>query len=136
MTMTWALELAEHGITCNAIRAAARTRMSAPLIETARQAALERHEKPPTSLDLGYFEPEEAAPLVVFLASDQADWINGQLIAMDGPQLALCTNAHRLRSAVIPGGWTVENLLENFKDTIGTPLEYFGARTPDGTKLL
>ena len=136
MSMTWALELADYGITCNAIRAAASTRMSAPLIERAQKAAVERNEKPPTGADLGYFEPETAAPLVVFLASEQADWINGQLIGIDGPQLSLCTNAHRVRSATMPGGWTVENMLENFKAELGTPLEYFGARTPDGTKII
>jgi len=42
-----------------------------------KQAALERHEQSLADADLGYYRPEEAAPLVVFLASDEADWING-----------------------------------------------------------
>jgi len=130
MTLTWAIELAKYGITCNAIRASAYTRMTKSHIELARQAALEQHKQPPTT-----FEPEAAAPLVVFLASEQAHWINGQFISMDGPQLAINAYTHRVRSAIMPGGWTVEHLLDNFKTTVGVQLETFG-RAPDGTRLL
>jgi hypothetical protein len=100
--------------------------MTKPRIELARQAAIEQHKQPPTALDLGHYEPEAAAPLVVFLASEQAHWINGQFISIDGPKLGINACTHRVRSAVMPGGWTVEHLLDNFKTTVGIQLEPFG----------
>ena len=136
MTLTWAVELAQYGITCNAMRTSASTRLTEPSRERARQAALERHEQPPTDADLGYYKPEEAAPLVVFLASDQANWINGQFICIDGPRLAICAHTHHARTAIMPGGWTVEQLLEHFKTTVGMQLQPYAARTPAGRKTL
>ena len=136
MSLTWAVELATYGITCNAIRTSAATRLNAQRREQKKQAALERNERPPTDADLGYFQPEEAAPLVVFLASDQAHWVNGQFICIDGPRLAICEHTHHAKTAVMPGGWTVEQLLEHFKTTVGMPLQPYGFLTPDGRKLL
>lgn len=136
ISLTWAVELAQYGITCNAIRTSAATRLNETRREQAKQAALERHEQPPTDADLGYYKPEEAAPLVVFLASDEADWINGQFICIDGPRLALCEHTHHAKTAIMPGGWTSELLLEHFKTTVGMPLQAYGFLTPDGRKIL
>jgi len=128
MTLTWAQELGRHGITCNVVRAAARTRGTEPLIEMARQAARERGEQPPSALDLGFHEPEAAAPLVVFLATDEAGWINGQLISIDGPRLAVWAHTQPASTAIMPGGWTAEALIEHFKATLGTQLDSYGWR--------
>jgi len=136
ISLTWAVELAKYGITCNAIRTSAATRLNEKRREQAKQAALERNERLPTDADLGYFKPEEAAPLVVFLASDQAHWINGQFICIDGPRLAICEHTHHAKTAVMPGGWTVEQLLEHFRTTVGMPLQAYGFLTPDGRKIL
>ena len=136
ITLTWAVELARYGITCNAIRTSAATRLNESRREQAKQAALKRHEQPPTDADLGYYKPEEAAPLVVFLASNEADWINGQFICIDGPRLALCEHTHHAKTAIMPGGWTSQLLLEHFETTVGMPLQAFGFLTPDGRKIL
>lgn len=136
ISLTWAVELAQYGITCNAIRTSAATRLSEKRREQVKQAALERHERAPTDADLGYYRPEEAAPLVVFLASDEAGWINGQFICIDGPRLAICEHTHHAKTAVMPGGWTSELLLEHFKTTVGMPLQAYGFLTPDGRKIL
>jgi NAD(P)-dependent dehydrogenase (short-subunit alcohol dehydrogenase family) len=136
ISLTWAVELAQHGITCNAIRTSAATRLSEKRREQVKRAALQRHEQPPTDADLGYYKPEEAAPLVVFLASDEAGWINGQFICIDGPRLAICEHTHHAKTAVMPGGWTSELLLEHFKTTVGMPLQAYGFLTPDGRKIL
>ena len=134
MSLTWAVELEKYGITCNAIRSSAATRLNVARREQTKQEALDRNEEPLTDLDLGYFQPEEAAPLVVFLASDQANWINGQFICIDGPRLANCEHTHHAKTAVMPGGWTVEHLLEHFKTTVGMPLQPYGFIAPDGRK--
>jgi 3-oxoacyl-[acyl-carrier protein] reductase len=136
ISLTWAVELARYGITCNAIRSSAATQLTEKTRERAKQAALERHEQAPTDAELGYFKPEEAAPLVVFLASDEAGWINGQFICIDGPRLAICEHTHHAKIAVMPGGWTSELLLQHFKTSVGTPLQAYGFLTPDGRKVL
>ena len=136
ISLTWAVELPRYGITCNAIRTSAATRLSEARRKQVKQAALERHEQPPTDADLGYYKPEEAAPLVVFLASDEANWISGQFICIDGPRLAICEHTHHAKTATMPGGWTSELLLEHFKTTVGMPLQAYGFLTPDGRKIL
>jgi 3-oxoacyl-[acyl-carrier protein] reductase len=136
MSLTWAVELAQHGITCNAIRSSAATQLTEKSRARARQAALDRHEQAPTDADLGFYQPEEAAPLVVFLASDEAGWINGQFICIDGPRLANCEHTHHAKTAIMPGGWTPELLSKHFKTTVGMPLQTYGFLTPDGRKAL
>ncbi|MEW6672453.1 MAG: SDR family NAD(P)-dependent oxidoreductase, partial [Thermodesulfobacteriota bacterium] len=136
ISLTWAVELARYGITCNAIRTSAATRLNEKRRQQAKQAALERNGRQLTDADLGYFQPGEAAPLVVFLASDQAHWITGQFICIDGPRLAVCEHTHHAKTAVMPGGWTAELLLEHFRAAVGTPLQAFGFLTPDGRKIL
>jgi hypothetical protein len=136
ISLTWAVELAKYGITCNAIRSSAATRLTEKGRERAKQAAVARHEHVPTDADLGYYKPEEAAPLVVFLASDEAAWINGQFICIDGPRLAICEQTHHAKTGIMPGGWTTELLLEYFKTAVGTPLQAYGFLTPDGRKVL
>ncbi len=136
MTVSWAQELAEYGITCNAIRAAALTRHTVPIVEQAGLVALGRGEQPPTAAQLGYFPPEAAAPLVVFLASNQASWINGQFIALEGPKLTLWSHTRPVATAFMPGGWTAEQLLEHFRTTVGGQLEAIGFKTSDGKRAV
>jgi NAD(P)-dependent dehydrogenase (short-subunit alcohol dehydrogenase family) len=136
ISLTWAVELAQHGITCNAIRTSAATNLTAAGRKKLKQAALDRHEQPPSDADLGYYQPEEAAPLVVFLASEEAHWVTGQFICIDGPRLAVCEHTHHAKTAFMPSGWTTELLLQHFKETAGTPLQSYGSFTPEGRKIL
>src|SRR5207302_6770860 len=64
MTFVWALELARHGITVNAVAPAGTTRMTAGLYERTGS-------EPPPDQD-----PSLNAPLVAFLASEQASYVN------------------------------------------------------------
>lgn len=79
MTRTWALELAKHGITANAI---------APgLIESAltQQIPGDVKEKFVQRIPLKRIgAPEDIAQLIAFLASDEASYITGQCIQIDG----------------------------------------------------
>jgi 3-oxoacyl-[acyl-carrier protein] reductase len=79
MTRTWALELARAGINVNAI---------APgLIETQMTDAIpaEVKEKFLQKIPLKKMgKPEDIASLVTFLASDEAQYITGQCIQIDG----------------------------------------------------
>ncbi|PKB68872.1 MAG: hypothetical protein BZY81_00495 [SAR202 cluster bacterium Io17-Chloro-G4] len=80
-TKTAAKELAAFHITVNCISPAVYTRMTDRLMEVDQSTLEERAERVP----LGWFgQPEDAAPAFVFFASKDADYITGQVLAVDG----------------------------------------------------
>jgi NAD(P)-dependent dehydrogenase (short-subunit alcohol dehydrogenase family) len=83
LTKTMAVELAQHRITVNAIAPAQiDTRLTQSLPEEARTRRLAR-------IPLGRFgEPEEVARVALFLASDDASFVTGHTLAVDGGYLA------------------------------------------------
>jgi NAD(P)-dependent dehydrogenase (short-subunit alcohol dehydrogenase family) len=124
LSLSWALELAVHGITCNAIRAHAYTRMTQESAERSRQIAQAGGALP---RDLSYYllPPEAASPLVVFLASDLSDEITGQFLGIDGTRLILYSRIRPVSVAIMPNGWTVELLRKYFETTLGRHLENY-----------
>jgi NAD(P)-dependent dehydrogenase (short-subunit alcohol dehydrogenase family) len=83
LTRTMAVELAHHHITVNAIAPAQiDTRLTRSLPEEARLRRVER-------IPMGRFgEPEEVAKAALFLASDDASYVTGHTLAVDGGYLA------------------------------------------------
>ena len=83
LTRTMAVELARHNITVNAIAPAQiDTRLTRGLPEDARRRRVER-------IPLGRFgEPDEVARAALFLASDDASYVTGHTLAVDGGYLA------------------------------------------------
>lgn len=80
LTMSAAKELARYGITVNAIAPGAAT----PMTETIRTDERFR-EKYLDRIPIGrWAEPHEIAPVFVFLASDAASYVTGQVLAADG----------------------------------------------------
>jgi len=80
LTKTWAKETGRLNINVNAIAPAALTAMTEPLVENAEAA------KPRLArFAMGrYGQPEEIAPSFVFLASQESDYITGQVLCVDG----------------------------------------------------
>ena len=79
LTKTMARELASRGITVNAVAPGfVATEMTDVLSEEIKEAACGQ-------IPLGKFgKPEDIAEMVVFLASEKADYITGQVISVDG----------------------------------------------------
>lgn len=71
MSQVIAMEMARYGVTSNCIAPAARTRMSESLIGPA-----------PEGFDP--MSPDNVSPIVVWLASDDAHWVTGQVFHMMG----------------------------------------------------
>src|SRR5260370_40184214 len=83
LTRTMAVELAQHriAVNCTAPRRVD-TRLTRTLPEEARRRRVER-------IPMGRFgEPEEVARVALFLASDDASYVTGHTLALDGGYLA------------------------------------------------
>lgn len=97
-----ALTLAPYA-TCNAISPSGRTRMTTRMSPPGREVA----------------EPVQVAPIAVFLASEAARGITGQVIAIGGERVALYPQPRPIRAAFREGGWTAEALAEKWGSTLG-----------------
>jgi NAD(P)-dependent dehydrogenase (short-subunit alcohol dehydrogenase family) len=85
LTKTMALELGAHGIRVNAVCPGyIQTPMSKAIDDPAFVAAYERDKIPLGRVGC----PEEVAAAYAFLASDEASFIHGEALVIDGGQLA------------------------------------------------
>src|SRR5690606_24145074 len=74
LTMTTAKELAPLGVTCNAISPVAATRMTSHLPWNDATKAD----------DYSPFDPRNVSPIVAYLSSNEAAWITGQVLRIEG----------------------------------------------------
>lgn len=80
LTKTWAKELGALNINVNAVSPTALTAMTEPLLQDPAAA-----EKRLARFALGrYGSPEEIAPAFVYLASDESNYMTGQVLRVDG----------------------------------------------------
>jgi len=123
LTRTMAQELARYGITVNAISPRAETGMTAS-IPAAVAAA-----KPGAQLAGAVRRrgpPEDVAPVAVFLALPESAWINGQVVGIGGDKLSLWCHPKEVAEAFSLGGWSLQQLRENFKPSVGYELQSLG----------
>jgi NAD(P)-dependent dehydrogenase (short-subunit alcohol dehydrogenase family) len=120
MTYTMAMEAARFGIRVNAISPMAWTGMTMTVAkdeETAKRMA-ER---------IG--PPERVAPVIVYLLSDDAAWISGQIIGASNERVSLLLHPKESRHSYCVGGWTAEELAKRFRGGTGAVLEPCGSTT-------
>ena len=127
MARTWAVECAKANVTVNAIIPTALTRMVATipglgsLVEEVEKGA-------PVPRDVrlrGLGKPEDAAGLVVYLASDAAANVTGQAIGVGGDRIALWSHPAEVVTAVREGGWSAEAIAEIFPSVFAPRLQEF-----------
>ena len=106
LTRSTALAMARYGVRCNAISPTADTRMTQRLPGDRRAAATAT-------------PPDAIAPVVVFLASDRAAHITGQVVGVRGTEVTLFSHPAPLRTVTNTTPWTPEALAETWDRTLG-----------------
>ena len=117
-----ARELEPHGITVNCISPGADTRMTAAVAKSAesRRGIETGSELVPTQFQR---PPEAVAPVVAWLASDEAANVNGQIVHVAGGVLGLMSQPAVARSMTKSGSpWSVEEIAAVFPTTLGVDL--------------
>jgi NAD(P)-dependent dehydrogenase (short-subunit alcohol dehydrogenase family) len=99
-----ALGLEKYGINANAIAPVASTRMQANV--------------PGGTAETG--DPEDVAPMVVYLLSDAARGVTGQTYTVVGGKVALWAQPREIREIVKAGRWTPEELAARLPGEVGT----------------
>ena len=127
-TRTWAMECAKAKITVNAIVPVAFTQMVATIPALAQYAEqVARGEGLPAEVRRdGLGLPEDVAPLLVFLASQQARGITGQCIGIGGDKLALWSHPQETRVSLAEGGWSAEGIAGAWEAELGGDLRRAG----------
>lgn len=98
-----AVGLAKYGITANAIAPVARTRMSANV--------------PGDLAEMG--DAEDVAPMVVYLLSDRARHVTGQVYTVVGGKIAVWNQPREVRSMHKDGRWTPDEIAASIDGTVG-----------------
>jgi NAD(P)-dependent dehydrogenase (short-subunit alcohol dehydrogenase family) len=109
--LTWILarELGRYGVTVNAIAPRARTRMTESAFGTLQAGE-------------GQFDvwaPENVAPVVTWLATDQAADVTGQIFVVFGGMVTAMAPFHAIGSLRRDSAWTVQDLIASKKKLFG-----------------
>jgi 3-oxoacyl-[acyl-carrier protein] reductase len=114
LTMAVAKELAQYGITCNAFAPFALTRAAYEL--AAYDEAVSAEESPWMDRKFSFSlemtpSPDDVAPLINYLASEEAANINGRVFNVGGPIISLYAEPEISKTLVKYGGrWTLDEL--------------------------
>jgi len=116
-TRTVARDMGKYGVTCNAIRPNAGTRMT---LSPELKAAWEKQKATgaATGIDGSIVEmlekatPDMIAPLVVYLATDEAANVNGYTFFVGGGVIGIYSEPQVTTQIEKPGVWTLDELLD------------------------
>jgi NAD(P)-dependent dehydrogenase (short-subunit alcohol dehydrogenase family) len=118
MTFVWSMELGRYGVTVNAVAPAGATRMTAALYERSG------NEPPPEE------DPALNAPLLAFLASEQAAHVNGQVLGRTEYSYTIFQHPKQIAWMGKDGGWTPAEVAAAFDSGLGQHLQQVGMVMP------
>ena len=126
-TYSCANALGRYGVTANAISPGAATRMIGTIPQARTQGLGVDQQNDEMS-------PDNVAPAVLYLASEQSGWLNGRVLGATGYRISLYNNPEPIREIVSTGPWDLEaafaNIERSFKPAIlGRTM--FSARPPE-----
>lgn len=121
-TQIASMELERYGVTCNALAPGARTRLS----ESAFPGLPEFKDRAADPL-----APESVAAVGVFLLSDRAAAITGQVFGIQGPLLQLYRGWHPASTLINAVGWSPGDVAEHIDELFGgAPPNYLPPEEP------
>jgi NAD(P)-dependent dehydrogenase (short-subunit alcohol dehydrogenase family) len=138
MARTWAMELARARITANAVVPVAATEMTktipafGPVIEEAERTGQQFPQWLRKAEGLGTVE--DAASLIVFLASDVSADVTGQAIGIGGDKLALWSHPSEISMAYADAGWTADRIAHTWFTGVGRVQQSYGIPAPNPPK--
>jgi NAD(P)-dependent dehydrogenase (short-subunit alcohol dehydrogenase family) len=131
---TWSMELARAGVTVNAVVPTAWTQMTAtipiyaPLVDRVEQGhGLPAEVRREHAIGM----PEDCAGLVVFLASERGGSVTGQAIGIGGDRLTLYSHPAELRFALRDGGWSAQEIAEQWESALAGDAQPSGLHLPE-----
>jgi NAD(P)-dependent dehydrogenase (short-subunit alcohol dehydrogenase family) len=109
-----ALSFRQDGITVNAIAPVAHTRMMEEAMSWDSGVGVT---VPKNASDVG--QPEDVAPLVVYLLSERARHVTGQIYTANGNKIAVWNQPAEVRSMFTSGRWTPKDIEERLDSEVG-----------------
>jgi NAD(P)-dependent dehydrogenase (short-subunit alcohol dehydrogenase family) len=112
LTYSCANALGKYGVTVNAISPGAATRMtdSVPAERRRRRASADE------------WSPDNVAPIVAYLASEQSGWITGRIVHSSGYEVALYSNPEPVVRIIGSGPWDADELAAQVERSFGQAL--------------
>jgi NAD(P)-dependent dehydrogenase (short-subunit alcohol dehydrogenase family) len=105
LTYSLAQGLARYGVTANAIAPGAATRLTATVPSDKRVVREDR----PSEEDLER-SPDNIAPVALYMASEQSDWLTGRVVSSSGYEVGLYENPQIIRQISSTAPWEYDKL--------------------------
>lgn len=112
-------DMGRYGVTCNAIRPNAGTRLT---LSDELRKAWEKAGRADLVQRLEKARAEDIAPLVVWLASDDAANVNGRTFFVETGKIALYSEPIEEKVILKDGGWTIDELFMSMPSTLAAGL--------------
>jgi enoyl-[acyl-carrier-protein] reductase (NADH) len=112
LTYSCANSLARYGVTANAVSPGAATRMTVSVPAERRRARAGQDDR----------SPDNVAPLVAYLASEQSGWITGQVVHSAGYEVSLYNTPQPVARLIGSGPWSLDALAAQVERSFGPAL--------------
>jgi NAD(P)-dependent dehydrogenase (short-subunit alcohol dehydrogenase family) len=119
LTRTVALDMGKYGVTCNAIRPSAGTRLT---LTDELRAAWERSGRHETIARVERSKADDIAPLVVWLASDAAANVNGRSFFVETGRVSLYTEPTPALTILKQEAFTIDEMFDSMPQTLAAGL--------------